>query len=107
MLESYHSKIVLFIETGLQKGDSGHLIFKFRHGHNRKSIGKGLNHPDIELKGANALAKNMDYLTYLDWTTDLGKDDYDNIRGSSKNLGSSKISKSKIKMNQYDEYDED
>lgn len=48
MLESYHSKIVLFVETGHQNNNDGHLLHKFRNAHNRKSVGKAINHPDID-----------------------------------------------------------
>lgn len=87
MLESYRSKIVLFCESGSQD-ESGCLIFKPRNTHNRKNIGFAQNHGPIEFP-ANidwAAAKNQQYNNYKSWKTGLGKDDYDNVRGSSKIL---------------------
>lgn len=48
----------------------------------------GQNHPSIELPSGKvwAGAKNLQYQTYKSWKTNLGKNDYDNIRGSSKIL---------------------
>lgn len=87
------------MELGIQHEKSGHLIYKYRNNHNRKSIGKGTNHPDIDIPAAkNFKGSNLDYIKYLEWTTNLGKDDYDDIRGSSsKNIGK----KTKI-TNDYD-----
>lgn len=87
MFECYKSKIVLFCEIGSQD-DSGCMIFTPRNAHNRKAIGMAQNHQSIDfpdLKNTNNI-KNLQYSNYRTWKTNLGKDDYDNVRGSSKIL---------------------
>ena len=49
MLESYHSRIVLFVETGFQT-DKGIMIHVARNFHNKKAIGMGFNHSSIEFE---------------------------------------------------------
>lgn len=53
------------------------------------------NHSPIEFPTGKewAGAKNLQYQNYKTWKTNLGKNDYDNIRGSSKILDS------KVKQN--------
>ena len=46
MLESYHSRIILLVETGYQT-DKGRMIHAPRNYHNKKGIGKGINHQDL------------------------------------------------------------
>lgn len=47
------------------------------------------NHQNIEFPSVPAWskAKNLPYANYKNWKTVLGKDDYDNARGSSKSIG--------------------
>ena len=47
MLEPYQTRIVTFIESG-QQTEKGSIIYFPRNSHNRKSIGSGVNHPDID-----------------------------------------------------------
>ena len=91
MLESYKSRIVLFVEVGLQM-ESGEMIHFNRISHLRKEIGMGINHPNIDFDIPNDVKpkKRSDYNDFKTWKTDLGKDDYDNIRGSSKFVKSKK-----------------
>ena len=47
MLESYHSKIILFVETGFQT-EKGIMIHAVRNYHNKKAIGMATNHSAID-----------------------------------------------------------
>ena len=89
MLESYKSKIVLFVEVGLQ-AETGEMIHCNRVSHARKDLGMGINHPSIDFC-VQLAQKRLDYKSYREWKSDLGKDDYDNIRGSSKFVQSKKV----------------
>lgn len=78
---------MLFCETGAQDSN-GNIIFKPRNTHNRKEVGLCQNHQNIEfvLPKSWSSTKNLQYSQYKNWKTVLGKDDYDNARGSSKAL---------------------
>ena len=68
------------------------MIHIARNAHNRKEIGMTINHPQInfEIPSHSKPKKKLDYGNFKNWKTDLGKDDYDNIRGSSRFVSSKK-----------------
>lgn len=90
MLESYHSRIILFVETGYQR-ENGLLIHRPRNYHNRKVVSFTVNHPSIDLDlPANIPTNKLEYEDFRKWETDLAKDYYADKRGSSKQIKQSK-----------------
>lgn len=84
MLESYHSKIILFAETGFQT-EKGLMIHSIRNYHNKKAIGMVTNHSAVnfELEEMEAPENKLELEGYLSWKTDLADDNYSDARGSS------------------------